>query len=143
MLTDEQRQIQRMVRRVARESVAARAGEIDRSSDYPEDMFTLLRELGLFALPFPIEYGGTGSSLSACLAIEELGRACYNTAYLLAVQDALRRHTGGRHRSTKAGLAAGTVIRKRARVDLGHRGSGGARTSARSALAPDVSRAAM
>ncbi|MGZ5150369.1 MAG: acyl-CoA dehydrogenase family protein, partial [Burkholderiales bacterium] len=31
-------------------------------------------------------YGGTGSMLSACIAVEELGRVCYNTAYLLVVQ---------------------------------------------------------
>lgn len=86
MLNEEQRQIQDLVRRVARERVAARANEIDRTADYPEDMFELLRELGLFALPFPTEYGGANSSVSACIAIEELGRACYNTAYLLVVQ---------------------------------------------------------
>jgi hypothetical protein len=86
MLNAEQIQIQDLVRRVAREKVAARANDIDRTAEYPQDMFELLRELGLFALPFPTEYGGTGSCLSACLAIEELGRVCYNTAYLLAVQ---------------------------------------------------------
>ncbi len=86
MLNDDQRQIQDLVRRVAREKVAARANDIDRTAEYPQDMYALLRELGLFALPFPTEFGGTGSSLSACLAVEELGRVCYNTAYLLAVQ---------------------------------------------------------
>lgn len=86
MLNDEQRQIQDLVRRVARERVAPRAAEIDRTAEYPDDMFALLRELGLFALPFPAAYGGSGSMVSACLAIEELGRVCYNTAYLLAVQ---------------------------------------------------------
>jgi alkylation response protein AidB-like acyl-CoA dehydrogenase len=79
-------EIQTLVRRVARERVAPRAQEIDRTAEYPQDMFDLLRELGLFTLPFPPEYGGLGSALSACVAIEELGRVCYNTAYLLAVQ---------------------------------------------------------
>lgn len=86
MLNAEHRQIQDLVRRVAREKVAPRANDIDRTAEYPQDMFDLLRGLGLFALPFPQEYGGANSSLSACLAIEELGRVCYNTAYLLAVQ---------------------------------------------------------
>ena len=85
-LTDEQLQIQALVRRVARERVAARADEIDRTAEYPQDMFDLLRELGLFTVPFPAEYGGTGSVLSGCVAVEELGRVCYNTAYLLLVQ---------------------------------------------------------
>ena len=85
-LNDDQRQIQDLVRRVARERVAPRADQIDRSAEYPQDMFDLLKELGLFTLPFPEQYGGAGSMLSACVAIEEFGRVCYNTAYLLLVQ---------------------------------------------------------
>jgi alkylation response protein AidB-like acyl-CoA dehydrogenase len=60
--------------------------EIDAKAEYPQDMFDLLQELGLFTLPFPAEYGGSGSLVSACLAIEEFGRVCYNTAYLLLLQ---------------------------------------------------------
>lgn len=85
-LGEEQRQIQQMVRRLARERVASRADAIDRTAEYPQDMFELLRDAGLFAIPFPPEFGGTGSMLSAAVAIEELGRVCYNTAYLLVVQ---------------------------------------------------------
>ncbi|MCD2172255.1 acyl-CoA dehydrogenase family protein [Rhizobium sp. C4] len=85
-LNEDQLQIQDLVRRVAREKVAARAQEIDLTAEYPHDMFELVKELGLFTLPFPPEYGGTGSMLSACVAVEELGRVCYNTAYLLVVQ---------------------------------------------------------
>ncbi len=85
-LNEDQIQIQDLVRRLAREKVAHRANEIDRLAEYPQDMFDLLREVGLFTIPFPKEYGGTGSMLSASIAIEELGRVCYNTAYLLIVQ---------------------------------------------------------
>ncbi len=85
-LTDDQLQIQDLLRRVARERVAQRAAEIDRTAEYPSDMFELLKELGLFTLPFPAQYGGTGSMLSASIAIEELARVCYNTAYLLLLQ---------------------------------------------------------
>jgi alkylation response protein AidB-like acyl-CoA dehydrogenase len=85
-LSDDQRQVQALVRRLARERVAQRANEIDRSAEYPQDMFELLREIGLFTLPFPAEYGGSASLLGACVAVEELGRVCYNTAYLLVVQ---------------------------------------------------------
>jgi alkylation response protein AidB-like acyl-CoA dehydrogenase len=49
-------------------------------------MFDLIRELGLFALPLPARYGGTGSLLAGCIAVEEFGRVCYNTGYLLVVQ---------------------------------------------------------
>ena len=85
-LSDDQRQVQDTIRRVAADKVAPRAAAIDRDGIYPQDMFDLLRELGLFTLPFPPEFGGTGSMLSACVAVEELCRVCYNTAYLLVVQ---------------------------------------------------------
>jgi len=86
VLTADQLQIQDLIRRVAKEKVSPRANEIDRTAEYPQDMFDLLQELGLFTLPFPEEYGGTNSMVSACLAIEEFGRVCYNTAYLLLLQ---------------------------------------------------------
>ena len=85
-LTEDQIQIRDLIRRVAKEQVAPRADAIDRSAEYPQDMFDLLRQLGLFTLPFPQQYGGTNSMVSACLAIEEFGRVCYNTAYLLLLQ---------------------------------------------------------
>jgi alkylation response protein AidB-like acyl-CoA dehydrogenase len=85
-LNQDQRRIRDLVRRVARERVAPRAAAIDAAAQYPQDMFDLLRSLGLFTLPFPAQYGGSGNTLSACVAIEEFGRVCYNTAYLLLVQ---------------------------------------------------------
>lgn len=85
-LTEEQRLIQDTVRAFARDKVRPHAQQIDRDGAYPQHMFDALRELGLFALPFPESYGGTHSMLSACVAVEELGRICYNTAYLLVVQ---------------------------------------------------------
>ena len=85
-LNDNHREIQELIRRVAREKVAPRAQEIDRTGDYPQDMFDLLKGLGVFPLPFPVEYGGTGSILSACVAAEELSRVCYNTCYVMIGQ---------------------------------------------------------
>jgi len=106
--------MQALVRRIARERVAQCANEIDRSADYPQDMFELLREIGLFTLPFPLEYGGTASLLSACVAVEELGRVCYNTAYLLVVQwlpfgAILAGGTEEQKQRLLPGLAAGTL----------------------------------
>lgn len=85
-LGEDQLRVRDLVRRVALERVAPRAREIDRTADYPRDMYDLIRELGLFTLPFPEEYGGAHSMFSACVAVEELARVCYNTAYLLVVQ---------------------------------------------------------
>ncbi len=85
-LNDDHRQIQDLIRKVAREKIAPRANEIDRTAEYPQDMFDLLKGLGVFSLPFPKEYGGTGSILSACVAAEELSRVCYNTGYVMIAQ---------------------------------------------------------
>ena len=85
-LSEDNKRIRDIVRRVASEKVALRAGEIDAKAEYPQDMFDLLKDLGLFTLPFDEKYGGMNSILSACIAIEEFGRVCYNTAYLLVVQ---------------------------------------------------------
>ena len=85
-LSDDQLSVQELVRKVAHDKVAPRADEIDRTAEYPQDMFDLLKGLGLFALPFAAEFGGTGDMLSACIAVEEFGRVCYNTGYLLVVQ---------------------------------------------------------
>jgi acyl-CoA dehydrogenase len=85
-LSEEQRLIQDTVRSFARKTVAQHAAAIDREARYPQHMFDALKDLGLFALPFPDTYGGSASMLSACVAVEELGRVCYNTAYLLVVQ---------------------------------------------------------
>ncbi len=84
--TDDQRTLRQLLRRVARERIEPRAAAIDADAVYPQDMFELLAELGLFTIPFPEQFGGSNSILSGCIAVEELGRVCYNTAYLLVVQ---------------------------------------------------------
>ena len=87
-LTDEQREIRDLVRTLARERVAPRAAEIDKSAEFPWDMVELLREHELFGLPFDEEYGGTGTgALMVLVAIEELSKVCATTGLLLAVQE--------------------------------------------------------
>jgi len=113
-LSADQLAVQELVRRVAREKVAARADAIDRMAEYPQDMFDLLKDLGLFALPFPEKYGGTGSLLSGCVAVEEFGRVCYNTGYLLVVQwvafgALLAAGTPEQHERFLPGLASGAL----------------------------------
>ena len=48
-LTDDQRAIRDAVRTLARERVAPRAAEIDRSAEFPEDLRVLLAEQGILA----------------------------------------------------------------------------------------------
>jgi len=136
-LNEDQRQVRDLVRRVVREKVAARAADIDRTAEYPQDMFDLLKSLGMFTLPFPVEYGGTGSLLSGCVAVEEFGRVCYNTGYLLVVQwvpfgAILAGGTPAQRERWLPGLAAGDL---RGAISLTESQSGsdvsGVRTTAR------------
>jgi alkylation response protein AidB-like acyl-CoA dehydrogenase len=87
-LSDEQREIRDLVRDLARERVAPRAAEIDKSAEFPWDMVELMREHELFGLPFDEEHGGTGTgALMVLVAIEELSKVCATTGLILAVQE--------------------------------------------------------
>src|SRR6266700_7089876 len=75
------------IREIALERVAPRAAEIDHTGEFPWDMKELLAQQDIYAMPFPVEYGGIGASeLAIVMAIEELSRHCATTALLLAVQ---------------------------------------------------------
>jgi alkylation response protein AidB-like acyl-CoA dehydrogenase len=87
-LTEEQREIRELVRTLARERVAPRAAEIDKTAEFPWDMVEVLREHDIFGLPFDEEHGGTGTgALMVLVAIEELSKVCATTGLLLAVQE--------------------------------------------------------
>jgi alkylation response protein AidB-like acyl-CoA dehydrogenase len=88
MLTDEQREVRELVRALARDRIAPRAAEIDKSAEFPWDIVELFRENGLFGLMFDEEYGGIGaSSLLTLVAIEEVSKHCATSGLILAVQE--------------------------------------------------------
>ena len=87
LLSDEQRELRDLVRTLARERVAPRAAEIDRTHEFPWDIVELFREHDLFRLLFDEESGGTGTgTLLALVAIEEISKACATSGLILAVQ---------------------------------------------------------
>jgi len=74
-LTPEQDELRRVVRQFALDKVAPRAEEFNRERRFPSDLVLQMGAIGLFGLPFPEEYGGSGGTfLDLCLAIEEIGR---------------------------------------------------------------------
>jgi len=76
------------VRQIAQEKIAPRAAEIDEKAEYPWDIRKELAEHDILALPFPEEYGGTGTGvLMLNMAIEELAKADASCALMLMVQD--------------------------------------------------------
>lgn len=79
-LTREQKMIRDTVRDFAEAEIAPRAAELDRTEQFPVDIFKKMGELGFLGIPFPEEYGGSGGDMvSYCLAVEEVGRACGGT----------------------------------------------------------------
>src|SRR5215216_4260817 len=87
-LSDEQREIRDLVRDLARERVAPRAAEIDKSAEFPWDLVELMREHDLLGLPFEEQYGGTGTgALMVLIAMEEVGKVCATSSLILAVQE--------------------------------------------------------
>jgi len=86
-LTEEQRMLLDMVRELAQERIAPRASEIDQAGEYPWDIKDAFAKLDLLALPFPEEYGGTGTDLlTICMVIEEVAKVCATSALIIATQ---------------------------------------------------------
>ena len=76
------------IRQIVTEKVAPRAAEIDAKGEYPHDIRKLFAEQDLLGLPFPAEYGGTGTgTLMLNVAIEEVAKACASSALIIMVQE--------------------------------------------------------
>jgi acyl-CoA dehydrogenase len=77
------------VRRFIREQVDPRSRWIEENDAIPDDLLQMAREVGLFGLTIPEQYGGSGLDLAGKCAIEEeMGRTNYGFATLIG------NHTG-------------------------------------------------
>jgi alkylation response protein AidB-like acyl-CoA dehydrogenase len=87
-LSDEQREIRDLIRDIARERIAPRAAEIDKSAEFPWDVVQLYRENDLFGILYDEEHGGIGASaLMALVAVEEVSKVCATSGLIIAVQE--------------------------------------------------------
>jgi alkylation response protein AidB-like acyl-CoA dehydrogenase len=87
-LTDEQREMRDLIRDLARERIAPRAAEIDKSAEFPWDVVELFREHEIFGVLFDEEHGGLGASaLMTLVAIEEVSKVCATSGLIIAVQE--------------------------------------------------------
>ena len=87
-LSEEQREIRDLIRELARERIAPRAAEIDKTAEFPWDVVELYREHGIFGVMFDEEYGGLGASaLMTLVAIEEVSKVCATSGLIIAVQE--------------------------------------------------------
>ena len=89
-LNEEQRMVRDMVRDLARNEIAPRAAEVDKTEEFPAENIRKMAELGLLGLPYPEDLGGGGGDyLSYAIAVEEIARACGSTALIYAAHVSL------------------------------------------------------
>jgi alkylation response protein AidB-like acyl-CoA dehydrogenase len=75
--TDEQKQIQKLARKIAEEKIMPIRAELDETETFPREIMNFCADAGLFGVSIPEEYGGLGGgALENCVAVEELSRAC-------------------------------------------------------------------
>ena len=73
--TDEQKAISEMVRQFADEQIIPNAEHYDHEDEFPEPIVEQMKELGLFGVTIPEEYGGMGLDLTTyAMIVEELSR---------------------------------------------------------------------
>ena len=83
-LSSEQQDFVKVVRGFVDDAIRPNAERWDEEGELPMDAVKQMAELGLFGLPFPEEYGGSGSDfLTLCLAIEEIARVDSSLAITL------------------------------------------------------------
>jgi alkylation response protein AidB-like acyl-CoA dehydrogenase len=74
-LTDEQRAIVEMVRLFTDEQILPQAGHYDHEDEFPTPIVEQMKELGLFGVTIPEQYGGMGLDLTTyAMIVEELSR---------------------------------------------------------------------
>lgn len=79
--TQEHLRLQETVRAFAEKEVAPLDAAMDRSGEFPHDLFRKMRQAGLFGILVPSEYGGMGAGFTATvLAIYELAQASASVA---------------------------------------------------------------
>jgi len=80
-LTDEQKMIRDLARRVAEERILPVRAQLDESEEFPWSIMQDMASSDLFRVFVPAEYEGLGAgSFELCLVTEELSRACAGIA---------------------------------------------------------------
>ena len=119
-LTDIQQEILSTVRDFVDKEIIPVATELEHRDEYPTQIVEGLKELGLFGLMIPEEYGGLGESLlTYALCVEEIARGwmcvsgIINTHFIVAYM--LKQHGTQEQKDTflprmAAGRGAGRVL---------------------------------
>ena len=89
-LNEEQRLFQRVVRDFCEAELKPYAAEVDESGELRWEAIRKMPPLGLTCLQVPEEYGGAAlDTISASIAVEEIGRACGSTGLSISAHNGL------------------------------------------------------
>ncbi|MDP2730003.1 MAG: acyl-CoA dehydrogenase family protein [Dehalococcoidales bacterium] len=84
-LTEEQKTLKQLARRIAEERILPVRAELDETEDFPWEIIKDLADSDMFRVFIPEEYEGLGGGcLDLCLVIEELSRVCSGVALCYA-----------------------------------------------------------
>ena len=68
--------LREQIARFCADEIAPRAGDIDKSNDFPMDLWRKFGDMGLLGITVEEEYGGSAQGyLAHCVAVEEISRA--------------------------------------------------------------------
>ena len=85
-LSEEHQALRAAVRALADDKIAPRAAEIDRTAEFPWDVYEALVKADLHAVHIPEAYGGAGAdAIATAIVIEEVARACASSSLIPAV----------------------------------------------------------
>src|SRR5579859_6942189 len=85
-LSEEHEALRESVRALADDKIAPRAAEVDRTSEFPWDVYEALVKADLQAVHIPEAYGGAGAdAIATAIVIEEVARACASSSLIPAV----------------------------------------------------------
>jgi alkylation response protein AidB-like acyl-CoA dehydrogenase len=85
-LSEEHQALRESVRALADDKIAPRAAEVDRTGEFPWDVYEALVKADLQAVHIPAEYGGPGAdAIATVIVIEEVARACASSSLIPAV----------------------------------------------------------
>ena len=86
LLPDRARATRARMRAFVREHVAPLASDIDRSGITPDALREQMARAGIYGLSIPEAFGGAGSVLETCIAVEEFSRVSAAVGLMVAVQ---------------------------------------------------------
>src|ERR1700689_1159548 len=85
-LSEEHEALREAVRALADDKIAPRAAEVDRTSEFPWDVYKALGKAALHAVHIPEAYGGGGAdAIATAIVIEEVARAGASSSLIPAV----------------------------------------------------------